>query len=62
MQPAVQGWEQQLAGRGLKRAGAGEPAQDDAEGAKRRPSAKQVDKFRQQKEEKKRKKLTSWLT
>ncbi|GAA5907600.1 hypothetical protein JCM8208_000014 [Rhodotorula glutinis] len=64
----VQGWEQQLAGRGLKRAG-GEPAaaagagaeSDEAggEAAKRRPSAKQVDKFRRDKEEKKRKKLRS---
>ncbi|GAA6054525.1 hypothetical protein JCM3770_005829 [Rhodotorula araucariae] len=54
----VQGWEQQLAGRGIKRAG--EP--DEADDAKKRPSAKQVEKFRQQKEEKRRKKLNAWLT
>ncbi|BGP50014.1 hypothetical protein JCM10450v2_005922 [Rhodotorula kratochvilovae] len=53
----VTGWEQQLAGRGIKRAG--EPEEGDE--GKKRPSAKQVEKFRQQKEEKRRKKLNAWL-
>ena len=67
--PAVQGWEQQLAGRGLKRAGetpaaGAEGGADGAaaaagEAAKRRPSAKQVDKFRQQKEVRRRSPLLS---
>jgi hypothetical protein len=76
----VKGWEQQLEGKGLKRAG--EDA-EDAEGSRKRPSSKQVEKFKQQKQvrsrlisarfswmltevscslqEKKKKKLTSWL-
>ncbi|GAA5838686.1 hypothetical protein JCM11251_003263 [Rhodosporidiobolus azoricus] len=52
----VEGWESSLAGKGLKRA-----AEASDESAKKRPSTKQVDQFRRAKEEKKRKKLTSWL-
>ncbi|GAA5967291.1 hypothetical protein JCM3765_005592 [Sporobolomyces pararoseus] len=54
----VKGWEQQLEGKGLKRAG---EETEDAEGSRKRPSSKQVEKFKQQKQEKKKKKLTSWL-
>ncbi|GJN92851.1 hypothetical protein Rhopal_005889-T1 [Rhodotorula paludigena] len=53
----VAGWEASLAGKGLKR-GAEET---DEQGAKRRPSSKQVEKFRQAKEDKKRKKINAWL-
>ncbi|GAA6016225.1 hypothetical protein JCM11491_003774 [Sporobolomyces phaffii] len=53
----VKGWEQQLEGKGIKRAG----EETDEDGARKRPSAKQVEKFKQQKQEKKKKKLTSWL-
>ncbi|GAA5841322.1 hypothetical protein JCM3766R1_005028 [Sporobolomyces carnicolor] len=52
----VKGWEQQLEGKGLKRAG-----DEEAEGSRKRPSSRQVEKFKQQKQEKKKKKLTSWL-
>ncbi|GAA5913805.1 WW domain-containing protein [Sporobolomyces salmoneus] len=55
----VKGWEQQLEGKGLKRTGEDETG--EAEGARKRPSSKQVEKFKQQKQEKKKKKLTSWL-
>ncbi|BGP26152.1 WW/Rsp5/WWP domain containing protein [Rhodotorula toruloides] len=54
----VAGWEASLASRPPKR------EHEDAEqedGKKKRPSAKQVEKFRQAKEDKKRKKLASWL-
>ncbi|BGP01725.1 WW/Rsp5/WWP domain containing protein [Rhodotorula toruloides] len=54
----VAGWEASLASRPSKRQH--EDAEDE-DGKKKRPSAKQVEKFRQAKEEKKRKKLTSWL-
>lgn len=76
----MKGWEQQLEGKGLKRAG-----DEEAEGSRKRPSSRQVEKFKQQKQaspfrtsskrifstdlgfrverfqEKKKKKLTSWL-
>ncbi|GAA5988363.1 hypothetical protein JCM5350_004414 [Sporobolomyces pararoseus] len=54
----VKGWEQQLEGKGLKRGG---DESENAEGSRKRPSSKQVEKFKQQKQEKKKKKLTSWL-
>ncbi|GAA6064318.1 hypothetical protein JCM10212_006005 [Sporobolomyces blumeae] len=58
----VKGWEAQLEGKGIKRPG-GPSDEIEGEGATRkRPSSKQVEQFRKQKEEKKRKKLTSWLT
>ncbi|GAA5866875.1 hypothetical protein JCM8547_003903 [Rhodosporidiobolus lusitaniae] len=53
----VAGWEAQLGGRGLKRGA----ETDDDEAGKRRPSSKQVERFRQAKEDKKRKKLATWL-
>ncbi|GAA5982847.1 hypothetical protein JCM11641_004647 [Rhodosporidiobolus odoratus] len=52
----VTGWEASLAGRGLKR---GSEAETDQ--ARKRPSSKQIESFRKAKEDKKRKKLTSWL-
>ncbi|BGP33748.1 hypothetical protein JCM10296v2_005552 [Rhodotorula toruloides] len=54
----VAGWEASLASRPPKRQ---HEYAEDEDGKKKRPSAKQVEKFRQAKEEKKRKKLTSWL-
>ncbi|CEQ43184.1 SPOSA6832_05080, partial [Sporobolomyces salmonicolor] len=50
----------QLQGQGIKRSAEG----GDGEGGsatKKRPSSKQIEQFRKSKEEKKRKKLTSWL-
>lgn len=42
---SVQGWEQSLAGKGLKRG-----AEDESTGERKRPSAKQIEKFKQAKE------------
>ncbi|GAA5934638.1 hypothetical protein JCM1841_001790 [Sporobolomyces salmonicolor] len=56
----VTGWQTQLQGQGIKRSAEG----GDGEGGsatKKRPSSKQIEQFRKSKEEKKRKKLTSWL-
>ncbi|GAA5940485.1 WW domain-containing protein [Sporobolomyces koalae] len=56
----VKGWEQQLDGKGLKRSATDSNALDASE-TRKRPSSKQVEKFKQQKQDKKKKKLTSWL-
>ncbi|BGP18124.1 hypothetical protein JCM10213_004225 [Rhodosporidiobolus nylandii] len=55
----VAGWEQSLEGKGIKRAGVGSAAGE--EGSKKRPSSKEIERFRKNKEDKKRKKLATWL-
>lgn len=52
----VRGWESTLAGQGLKRSDDSTP-----EGERKRPSAKELERFRQAKENKKRRKIASWL-